>query len=315
MPPGMPPGMGEPTQPPPAPRAPDLGDLSAGAGIGPSVGLPGYIENAAPVTMARIRFDSGYNNNRPDRGNFFYAKCGCFRPQPDAFGPPLPERSVDYQELTATAEYAFTRRFSAFVDLPVRFINPDVNRNDTGLGDVGFGAKYAIVYNQCRIVSAFVRFQAPSGRISTGLVNGNWWIEPGLLYLEQLNQNWQVFGEFRFQAPLGLRTDFVGNMIRYGLGTSYVVAQGRWGYVAPVAEVVGWTVLSGNEFDPDLGNAVPAHGDTIVNAKLGLRIGFGAPGCNPAYPTRSDLYIGYGRALTGEVWYKDLVRLEYRRFF
>ena len=33
------------------------------------------------------------------------------------------------------------------------------------------------------------------------------------------------------------------------------------------------------------------------------------------YPTRSDLYIGYGRALTGAVWYKDLLRLEYRYFF
>ena len=26
----------------------------------------------------------------------------------------------------------------------------------------------------------------------------------------------------------------------------------------------------------------------------------------------ADIYVGYGRALTGEVWYKDLLRLEYR---
>ena len=48
-------------------------------------------------------------------------------------------------------------------------------------------------------------------------------------------------------APLGVRTDYTGNLIRYGLGTSYIIAQGRWGYVAPVVEVVGWTVLSGKE--------------------------------------------------------------------
>jgi hypothetical protein len=46
-------------------------------------------------------------------------------------------------------------------------------------------------------------------------------------------------------------------------------------------------------------------GDTIVNAKLGLRIGSG----------NADFYASYGRALTGDVWYKDIVRLEFRLGF
>ena len=313
--PGMtPPGTTDPNQPPAAPRPPELGDLSAGADIGPSVGLGGYIDNAAPVTMARIRFESAYDNNRPDRGEFFYAKCGCFM-TPDAHGVPQPEKNIDYQELSAYAEYAFTNRFSLFFNLPIRFLNPDVNANATGLSDVSFGGKYAFIYNQRRIVSLQVLFQAPSGSTSNGLGNGNWWIEPGLLYLEQLSQNWQLFGQLSFQAPIGTKSDFTGNLIQYGLGTSYVVAQGRWGYVAPVVEMVGWTVLSGKELDPDTLTAVAAHGDTIVNAKFGLRIGLGCPTLGSPYPTRSDLYVGYGRALTGEVFYKDLFRLEYRRFF
>ncbi len=313
--PAPPPGMSDPAPQAPVAQTPDFGDLGRGAGVGPVVGRGGYIENAAPTTMARLRFDSGYGNNRPDRGAFFYAKCGCFRPQPDAEGPPLPERNVDYQELTASAEYAFSKRFSAFVDLPVRFINPDLNRNEAGLSDVAFGGKYAFVQNENRVLSFMLRFQAPSGSISEGLGNGNWWVEPGLLYLEQVSEKLQVFGEFRFMTPLGLRSDFTGNMVRYGVGTSYVAAQGCWGYVAPVAELVGWTVLSGKELNPDRLAAVSAAGDTIVNAKIGVRIGLGAPTLGSAYPTRSDLYIGYGRALTGEVWYKDLLRIEYRRFF
>ncbi len=311
------PVMGTPTQPVvQQPNLPDFGNRGGGAGIGSEVGLDGgYIENAIPRSMLRLRFDSGYGNNRPDRGNFFYAKCGCFRPQRDAIGVPLVERNVDYQELTASGEVLVTDRMSAFFDLPFRFINPTANRNDSGLGDVAFGLKYAVIYNQNRVVSLFARFQAPSGQISTGLGNGNWWFEPGLLWQEQLSQKWSAFGEFRFQMPLGLRTDFTGNMLRYGLGTSYIVAQGQWGYVAPVVELVGWSVLSGQQLDPDQLRNVRAAGDTIVNAKFGLRIGIGAPACGSQYLTKSDLYIGYGRALTGEVWYKDLVRLEYRRNF
>lgn len=315
------PVMGTPAQPPTQPvvqqpTVPDFGNRGGGAGIGPQVGLDGgYIENAIPRSMLRLRFDSGYGNNRPDRGNFFYAKCGCFFPQRDALGPPRVERNVDFQELTATGELAVSERASVFFDLPVRFINPTVNDNFSGLGDIGFGGKYAIVYNQNRVVSLFGRFQAPSGTIAKGLGNGNWWFEPGLLWQEQITQKWTAFGEFRFQMPLGLRTDFVGNMLRYGLGTSYIVAQGQWGYVAPVVELVGWSVLSGQQLDPDQLRNVRAAGDTIVNAKFGLRIGLGAPACGSQYLTKSDLYIGYGRALTGEVWYKDMVRFEYRRNF
>jgi hypothetical protein len=312
-------GEPQPMTPQVAPPAaqqplPDVGDLSGGGGVRLTTGLNGYIENAAPNTMVRIRFDSGYGSNRPDRGNFFYAKCGCFFPQRDAIGVPLPERNVDYQELVSTVQFAITERFAAFVDVPVRFLDPDVNRNAAGIGDIGFGAKYAFIYNENRIVSAFLRFQGPAGSTSLGLGNGQWFIEPGLLYLEQLNEKWQLFGEFRFMTPLGLRTNFSGNLLRYGLGTSYTVAQGRWGYVAPVAEVVGWSVLSGNE-STAAGAMVSASGDTIVNAKLGVRIGLGCPTPGSPFPTRSDLYIGYGRALTGEVWYKDLIRLEFRRFF
>ena len=49
-----------------------------------------------------------------------------------------------------------------------------------------------------------------------------------------------------------------------------------------------------------------AAGETIVNLKLGTRFGL----------SQSDsFYIGYGRALTSDVWYTDIFRLEYRRTF
>ncbi len=292
---------------------PDFSGLGRGAGAGPTVGLNGYIENAAPVTMFRLRFDAGYRNNRPDRAEFFYAKCGCFG-LPDSHGPPLPgETGVDYQELTSSLEYAFDPRFSAFVNLPVRWINPDVNANSAGLSDLSFGTKFAFIYTQRNIVTFSLRAIAPSGRTVSGLGNGNWWIEPGLLYLGQVTPFWQVFGELRDQIPLAPRSDFTGNVLRYGLGTSYMIPCGCWGYVAPVLETVGWTVLSGKEL-ADTG-VINSSGTTIVNAKFGVRIGFGDTNAGQPYPTRSDLYIGYGRALTGQVWYKGLLRLEYRFFF
>jgi hypothetical protein len=43
-----------------------------------------------------------------------------------------------------------------------------------------------------------------------------------------------------------------------------------------------------------------------VNGKFGVRTYFGHG---------HDLYIGYGQALTGDRWYKEIVRVEYRFSF
>jgi hypothetical protein len=318
------PGEAAPTAPtapavPSADPGPSFASTLAGAGVGESaaVALGGYIDNAVPVTMFRLRYDAAYFNNRPDRAEFFYAKCGCFRmlnpPQLDANGPPLVETSVDYQDVESYLEYALDLRWSVFTSIPVRFLNPDVNRNTAGLADISFGFKYALIACPDRWLTFQLRAITPSGDASDGLGTSNWWLEPGLLYLQQVNPRWQVFGELRDQIPVSPRSNFTGNVLRYGLGTSYMAYQGRSSYVAPVGELVGWTVLSGRVLAD--GQDVSASGDTIVNAKLGVRIGFGQAGCGGPFPTRNDIYIGYGRALTGDVWYKDILRLEYRRFF
>ena len=48
-----------------------------------------------------------------------------------------------------------------------------------------------------------------------------------------------------------------------------------------------------------------AAGRTIVNAKLGLRLRHNDCG---------DLYLGYGRPLTGDNWYQNTFRIELRIF-
>jgi hypothetical protein len=70
--------------------------------------------------------------------------------------------------------------------------------------------------------------------------------------------------------------------------------------LAAVVELVGWTIGGGLKFSPSGGLQDATH-DTIVNLKLGLR-------WNTA---RDTFYVGYGRALTGDAWYQDIIRAEY----
>src|SRR5712691_10474992 len=41
--------------------------------------MVGYVDDATLETQIRVRFDVGLHDRRPDRAEFFYAKCGCYR--------------------------------------------------------------------------------------------------------------------------------------------------------------------------------------------------------------------------------------------
>jgi hypothetical protein len=310
-------GQPDVTQPPPA-TAPqiDPGSFVSAAGGGGDIGLAsnvGYIDSAIPFTHFRLRYDSAYNNNRPDRATYFYAKCGCFGPADgNASGPPLPETSVDYQVISSYLEYALGERFSAFIDVPMRIINPDINANSAGLGDISFGAKYAFLYERCQVASFQMRVWIPTGDPDRGLGTDHVTLEPALLYNRRLSERLVLEAMIKDWIPIG-GGDFAGNVLQYGVGLGYTVSDTGRMTVTPIAEVVGWTVLGGKEFLFPEGVTQDASGDTIVNAKLGVRFGFGSGRCDDGgFPNRSDLYLGYARALTGEVWYKDSFRIEYR---
>ena len=79
----------------------------------------------------------------------------------------------------------------------MRFINPEVNGNTSGLADIWFGVKYAFLYTEKHVASFQLRSITPSGDSDKGLGTNNWWVEPGLLYFGHLAERWVGFAELR----------------------------------------------------------------------------------------------------------------------
>jgi len=260
----------------------------------------GYIDGAIPGTQFRVRFDPTYNNRRPSRAEFFYAQTA-----PRGPGLPFPETSVDYQDVSAYAEVAVLPRLSGFLEVPTRFLNPDVNANAAGLADMNAGVRFAVLQGESGVLTAQFRAYAPTGEADRGLGTRHVSLEPALLYFLPLTDQARVEGELRYWVPVG-GTDFAGDVIRYGVGVNCDVFTNCTVRVTPVAELVGWTVLAGKESSVlPSGVAVvqSAAGDTIVNAKLGVRVGVF---------DRIDFYGGWGRPLTGDQLYENVFRLEMR---
>lgn len=262
-----------------------------------------FIDSALPRNTVRLRFDNVQRFKRPTLAEYLQPKGGL----PGTPGPPLPETNVDYMDLSTYLEYAPDTWFSVFVETPFRWVNPDLNQNTSGEGDMNLGFKMGI-FTEERFFTAFqLRAFLPTAR-NSALGTRHVSLEPAILASFRIADRFQLEGEVRYWTSLG-GTDFAGDILRYGLGLSYGHPGGNVIWLSPVVEVVGWTIQSGKALAVGPGGFLgieDASGQTIINAQAGLRIGLGHS---------ADIYAGYSRAITGPTWYRDLMRIEFRLLY
>lgn len=259
----------------------------------------GYVGTAVISNQLRFRLDAAYDADKSNRAEYLWAWSPPLGP-----GPPLAESSTDYQRMSAYLEYAFRPGVSVFVDAGAIFANPEVNANSAGLGDLQAGFKVSL-YEDCDTLATFqMKTYVPTGDAFRALGTGHVSLEPGILLYQRVGR-FTLEGELRDWIPIDGTTGRQGNIIRYGLGASTDLGSLGLPRVRPVVEFVGWTVLDGQaRFLTPTGAVVEdADGDTIVNVKVGSRL---------VIDHDRDIYIGYGRSLTGERWYEDILRAELR---
>jgi hypothetical protein len=259
----------------------------------------GYIDSALPVNAFMFRMDDVYGANRTDRAGYRYLQS---------------DPNVGSQDYAPYLELAYNDRLSGFLQMNFVAANPTFDPNVSGLGDTNLGFKWAFLSSDNQVATFQFRTYLPTGNPLNYLGTGHVSLEPGFLFYQQLTDECKLEGMFKDWIGVG-SSDFIGNILNYGLGISYMVYEREQVNFSPVLELVGWTVLSGKEtiapptiaFNPDAQYPIKsAAGDTIINLKMGLRTNLGDYG---------SLYLGYGRPLTGDYWYKDLIRLEYRFTF
>jgi hypothetical protein len=191
------------------------------------------------------------------------------------------------------------------MDTPLRFVDADVNKDPWGLGAIDLGIKWAFLNTGGLVTTFQLRATLPTAS-NSALGTEHVSVEPAILGNLHIIDKLNLEGELRYWVPIG-GTDFAGNILRYGLGVSYKLPLSDSISLTPVLEGIGWSVLGGKELvvnGPDVN--VRSAETTIVNAYGGLRLGFGSS---------ASVYAGYGRALTGTAWYRDIFRLEVRFIF
>jgi hypothetical protein len=282
--------------------------------------MVGYIDDAIVGNEFRIRFDAAFDNNFPDRAEYFYAQCGCDGGTARGPAPGL-ATAVNFQQLYLRSEYAPIKRLSFLIDVPIRWLQPQSFApqtapgftNQAGLSDVVAGFKFALLASERRYLTFQFLTSFPSGNSTQGLGTNHTSIAPELLYFQRVTGRFSFEGQVGDSHPIGNDTPgFPGDVFTYGIGPSYIIYSSEKVNIAPVIEFVGWRVLGGMENNAALiGVVTPlpvqsTNGINIFNIKGGFRTSVGK---------HDSFYVGFGQAVTHQVWYKHIIRLEYRRTF
>ncbi len=301
----------------------------------------GYIESAFIQSLARFRFDAGFGDRNIDLANYFYGG-----------GLTNTVAKLNFQEYRFKGEYAFARRLSAFVDIPIRRISPTVsylcvpdctaqsqlqtvvptaNQAFTGLSDVRAGFKVGLLDRPRTHLTFQLSTSFPTGNTAHGLGTGLNTIEPFILYAQRMSSRLNVFGEIGDTHPIGGAQSFVFNPLRsptqqnfaadvvnYGIGASYGLLQQSRVRFTPVLELVGWKVTGGLT---TIVAAGPTGQPVAYVVPPGSAPAFGSDivnlkaGWRTSWGEHNSIYAGVGLQLSHAGWYRELLRIEYRYVF
>lgn len=257
------------------------------------------IDAARPMNNYRMRFNAFYNQQYPDRAEYLWAQTGVR-------GPPLPESSLNFQELRILLEHG-SKTFSTGFEIPFRWTDPDVNANHAGLGDLRLTTKLVLFEGQRIVFTQYFRTIFNTGSSRMGLGTGHIALEPGFLAYYQWGDRTWLHGEIKYRFPTGGTPISSGQVLEMGLGVSHLMWESDSVALIPTFEAVGWSVLNGTKTTP-VGLILPADVDTIVNLLPGLRISCDRGGDLGLV----EFGIGGGWAVSSERFYDGMWRFECR---
>ncbi|MFO0902435.1 MAG: hypothetical protein U0939_05505 [Pirellulales bacterium] len=262
---------------------------------------PFEIEGSQPFSNFRIRTAHMFNRPFPDRAGYYWAKGGA-----TGTGPKLPERSVDATQLRFLSESGGDK-FSLGFEVPFSWVDPEVNRNHAGLGDLLLQTKTVMVDGDEWQITQFFRTQFNTGSQSMGLGTGRIALEPGFLFRYRWSDITYFYGDIRYWVPMGGDPVHTGQVLITGLGVGHLLWESDKLAVIPTFEVLNYAILNGQMTTP-AGLQVPTDGAHVLNLVPGVRI---------ARDGGSDLGlfefgVSGGWALTGAKLYESILRFDVR---
>ena len=253
---------------------------------------PFEIDTTQPMNNYRFRIDAAYDQEFPDRAEYFWAKSAG-------------ERSVDYQDARLLMELG-GKKFSVGTEIAIRSVDPVDRGDSTGMGDMNVATKTVMLDGNRWQITQIFRSYFNTGSKTHGTGNGHISLEPGMLVRYKWNDVTYLHTEIKYWFPLGGDPDHSGQVLNYGLGLSHLWFDADNFAIIPTLEFVGWSVLDGKQTGP--AGATEVDGSGIFNIYPGVRFVYDKGGDLGLF----ELGIGTGFAVSDTHWYESLFRVDLR---
>ncbi|QDU41236.1 hypothetical protein Mal4_56010 [Maioricimonas rarisocia] len=226
------------------------------------------IDPARPTNMNRLRFKSMIGYKLPDRSEYLWSKIG-------GRGPKQTEFQLDIHQFTIYSEKG-SDTTSAFFEIPITMLDPAVNSNTAGPGDMVIGAKTVMLEDENWIITSLMRTYTPLGTPRRGLGRGHLALEPGVTIQWRFGRRTHLHGTMKFHFPIAANFDFGGEVLITGLGFTRVLLSdpvsppiGRSWALVLTSETIVTSFLDGLMTLPN-GAVVDGEGSVAVQ-NVGLR--------------------------------------------
>jgi hypothetical protein len=243
----------------------------------------------------RFRWDFGHFLTTPDRAEFFWPAIGIK-------GPPKPESSLDYNELSLYAEVG-TPKFSFFIDTPYRNQNAQINGGSGSFGDLSLGTKSVILDSELMLTTFQFKTIIPTGNPSHGTGTGHVSLEPSMVWMMKIHSDLYWQSQLGYWIPIAATGGFSGGVLEYNNSLNLVLCRPlRDTYIIGMIETSGYTFTAGKFTDPN-GVVESANRTTYFSIGPGLRF---------ATANRLDIGFGVEFAATTSHFAQQLYRTELR---
>jgi hypothetical protein len=263
---------------------------------------PFEIDISQPFGNISLRSDAVYNLTQPNRAEYFWAKPGR--------GPKLPEQSVSYQDFRIRLEMG-SEAFSLATEYPIRLLNPEVNDNTGGFGDMHLVQKTRMMDGNRWQITQLLRTVLNNGSARKGLGTGHVSMEPGVLARYKYSDLTYWHGQLKLMFPIAGNPNHSGPALTWGLGLSHVYYETDTFAYIPTIEFINTWILDGQVTNFPPGIPVDVAGDGIFNLSPGLRIVTDGGGDLGLIEFGINTVVSIG----SDGWYDALLRAELRFVF
>ncbi|MFN7291625.1 MAG: hypothetical protein ACK5YR_21880 [Pirellula sp.] len=248
----------------------------------------------SPYMGFRVRSDRGMK--APDRLEYLWGKAGS---------GPAPESRVDLIDTIYRTELG-NEKAGFISEMRMRSLDPTVNGNTVGFGDMLVGGKLLVYESTCTKVSTIFLTHLNTGPERKGLGRGHVALEPGVLAMRKWNDRTYLFGEWKYHVPLGATPGFSGDVFKTGWGIATIWHDTDRYAMLPTFEIQTHSFLFGGRTLPN-GTEVRVDGTTAVDLYPGVRWTF-----NESAVGAYELGISGGMSIADRDWFDSRMIFELR---